>query len=80
MSRNFFPVAMAIAFGVATGYYTFQPELKNLQNKGTSQGSGFMLITDGTNSRNQNLPPAAEKQQQQSAITSTPSSQDISAK
>ncbi|KAL2825142.1 hypothetical protein BDW59DRAFT_161858 [Aspergillus cavernicola] len=52
MSRNFFPVVLAIGMGVATGYYSFQPALKELQNeKGTIQGSG-------------QSPPAVQQQQQ----------------
>ncbi|KAL4938690.1 hypothetical protein BDV06DRAFT_225743 [Aspergillus oleicola] len=38
MSRNIFPVAMAIVFGVATGYYTFQPELKNYHTQKAGEG------------------------------------------
>ncbi|KAJ5133590.1 uncharacterized protein N7443_004789 [Penicillium atrosanguineum] len=30
MSRNFFPVVMAIGVGVFTGYYTFQPTFQQL--------------------------------------------------
>ncbi|KAJ5666041.1 uncharacterized protein N7477_008489 [Penicillium maclennaniae] len=30
MSRNFFPVIMAIGVGVFTGYYTFQPTFQQL--------------------------------------------------
>ncbi|KAL4893170.1 hypothetical protein BDV59DRAFT_202141 [Aspergillus ambiguus] len=31
MSRNWFPALIAIGMGVFTGYYTFQPALKELQ-------------------------------------------------
>ncbi|GES57174.1 hypothetical protein ANI_1_220024 [Aspergillus terreus] len=38
MSRNWFPAIMAIGMGVFTGYYTFQPALKELQvEKGQGQ-------------------------------------------
>ncbi|KAF7593725.1 hypothetical protein BBP40_011017 [Aspergillus hancockii] len=38
MSRNWIPALVAIGVGVFTGYYTFQPALKELQNdKVTSQ-------------------------------------------
>ncbi|GLI76303.1 hypothetical protein PoHVEF18_004574 [Penicillium ochrochloron] len=30
MSRNFFPVVMAIGVGVFTGYYTFQPTFQQM--------------------------------------------------
>ncbi|KAL4920195.1 hypothetical protein BDW62DRAFT_177859 [Aspergillus aurantiobrunneus] len=57
MSRNFIPAALAIAMGVATGYYTFQPVFKDLQDeKARTQGSG------------QSLPA----EQQPPALTSTP--------
>ncbi|ODM16055.1 hypothetical protein SI65_08489 [Aspergillus cristatus] len=32
MGRNFIPVVLAIGMGVFTGYYTFQPALKDLQH------------------------------------------------
>ncbi|OJJ58984.1 hypothetical protein ASPSYDRAFT_151443 [Aspergillus sydowii CBS 593.65] len=43
MSRNFIPAALAIAMGVATGYYTFQPALREIQSdKGNIQGPGYV--------------------------------------
>ncbi|KAL6235190.1 hypothetical protein BDW75DRAFT_240360 [Aspergillus navahoensis] len=63
MSRNFIPVVLAIAIGVGTGYYTFQPALRELQsNKGT---------VAGPLSGNQSLPAA---QQPPSTSTSSPAS------
>ncbi|BCR88251.1 uncharacterized protein ACHE_40815A [Aspergillus chevalieri] len=32
MTRNFIPAVLAIGMGVFTGYYTFQPALKDLQH------------------------------------------------
>ncbi|KAI9367294.1 hypothetical protein BJX61DRAFT_547619 [Aspergillus egyptiacus] len=31
MSRNFVPAVLAIAMGIGTGYYTFQPALRELR-------------------------------------------------
>ncbi|OJJ80578.1 uncharacterized protein ASPGLDRAFT_854452 [Aspergillus glaucus CBS 516.65] len=33
MSRNFIPAVLAIGMGVFTGYYTFQPALKDLEHE-----------------------------------------------
>ncbi|KAF9883569.1 hypothetical protein FE257_003168 [Aspergillus nanangensis] len=33
MSRNWFPALMAIGMGVFSGYYAFQPALKELQTE-----------------------------------------------
>ncbi|OJJ01579.1 hypothetical protein ASPVEDRAFT_83111 [Aspergillus versicolor CBS 583.65] len=65
MSRNFIPAALAIAMGVATGYYTFQPALREIQgDKGNIQRSG-------------NQPPPAEQQPSTSTIsTPAPSSKE----
>ncbi|KAL5051485.1 hypothetical protein BDW71DRAFT_202662 [Aspergillus fruticulosus] len=66
MSRNFIPVVLAIAMGVGTGYYTFQPALRELQsNKGTIARPP---------SGSQSLPAAQQSQPQQpaSSCTSTP--------
>ncbi|BCS26513.1 uncharacterized protein APUU_51224S [Aspergillus puulaauensis] len=50
---------LAIAMGVATGYYTFQPALREIQgDKGNIQGSGSQ-------------PPSAQ-QQPSASTTSTP--------
>ncbi|KAL4952920.1 hypothetical protein BDW69DRAFT_184994 [Aspergillus filifer] len=69
MSRQIFPVAMAIVFGVATGYYTFQPELRNYHLQKTGEGAG-----------NQNQSPAQQQQQQASLPpASTPMSTPPSA-
>ncbi|KAL5003552.1 hypothetical protein BDV10DRAFT_180667 [Aspergillus recurvatus] len=70
MSRNFIPVVLAIAMGIGTGYYTFQPALRELQsNKGTIAGPL---------SGNQSLPAAQQSQPQPqqpaSTSTSTPAS------
>ncbi|PYH70264.1 uncharacterized protein BO88DRAFT_403892 [Aspergillus vadensis CBS 113365] len=35
MSRNWIPALMAIGMGVWTGYYTFQPALRELQSEKT---------------------------------------------
>ncbi|KAJ5495972.1 hypothetical protein N7539_001088 [Penicillium diatomitis] len=37
MSRNFFPVVMAIGVGVFTGYYTFQPTLQQMSVEKTQK-------------------------------------------
>ncbi|KAL4777435.1 hypothetical protein BDW60DRAFT_202332 [Aspergillus nidulans var. acristatus] len=68
MSRNFIPVVLAVVMGVGTGYYTFQPALRELQsNKGTIARSP---------SRSQSLPAAQQSEQQPqqtvSTLTSTP--------
>ncbi|KAL4978484.1 hypothetical protein BDW66DRAFT_129662 [Aspergillus desertorum] len=68
MSRNFIPGVLAIALGVGTGYYTFQPALRELQsNKGTIAGppSGSQSLPAAQQSQQQQQPP------QQSASTST---------
>ncbi|KAL4754668.1 hypothetical protein BDW72DRAFT_189960 [Aspergillus terricola var. indicus] len=65
MSRNFIPVVLAVAMGVGTGYYTFQPALRELQsNKG--------IITKSPPG-SQSLPAAqqSEQQPQQTVSTST---------
>ncbi|GKZ17660.1 hypothetical protein AbraIFM66951_011771 [Aspergillus brasiliensis] len=36
MSRNWIPALMAIGMGVWTGYYTFQPALRELQSDKTA--------------------------------------------
>ncbi|OJJ47169.1 hypothetical protein ASPZODRAFT_132123 [Penicilliopsis zonata CBS 506.65] len=36
MSRNFLPAVLAIGVGVFTGYYTFQPALRELQTEKAS--------------------------------------------
>ncbi|KAL4795221.1 hypothetical protein BDV19DRAFT_363351 [Aspergillus venezuelensis] len=74
MSRQIFPVAMAIVFGVATGYYSFQPELRNYHLQKAGEGAG-----------NQNQSPAQQQQATSppaSTSTSTPTSAptDTSAK
>ncbi|KAL4968457.1 uncharacterized protein BDV14DRAFT_167062 [Aspergillus stella-maris] len=61
MSRQIFPVAMAIVFGVATGYYSFQPELRNYHLQKAGEGAGVQS-------------PAQQQQQQQAASTSTSAS------
>ncbi|KAL4781596.1 hypothetical protein BJX76DRAFT_334894 [Aspergillus varians] len=39
MSRNFIPAVLAIAMGIGTGYYTFQPVLRDLHgDTGKIQG------------------------------------------
>ncbi|PTU19554.1 hypothetical protein P175DRAFT_0559112 [Aspergillus ochraceoroseus IBT 24754] len=35
MSRNFIPATLAIGVGIATGYYTFQPALREFQTENT---------------------------------------------
>ncbi|KAL3439403.1 hypothetical protein BDV09DRAFT_1605 [Aspergillus tetrazonus] len=68
MSRNFIPVVLAVVMGVGTGYYTFQPALRELQsNKG---------IIARSPSGGQSLPAAQQPEQQSqqtvSTLTSTP--------
>ncbi|KAL4910022.1 hypothetical protein BDW74DRAFT_144257 [Aspergillus multicolor] len=67
MSRGFVPVVLAIVMGVGTGYYTFQPMLRELHhNKGTIPGPPV---------GSQSLPTAQQAQEQQeSAPTPTPTS------
>ncbi|KAL4803542.1 hypothetical protein BDV18DRAFT_144987 [Aspergillus unguis] len=64
MSRQFIPPLLAIVFGVATGYYTFQPAFKDLQIEKARAQSG------GTGS--QSLPA----EQQPAPPASTPNSKE----
>ncbi|KAE8349357.1 hypothetical protein BDV28DRAFT_141416 [Aspergillus coremiiformis] len=41
MSRNWIPALVAIGVGVFSGYYTFQPVLKELQTEETSSRRSF---------------------------------------
>ncbi|KAL2820445.1 hypothetical protein BJX63DRAFT_380798 [Aspergillus granulosus] len=61
MSRNFFPVALAVGMGIATSYYTFQPMLRDLQ---AENKSGLQLDSSKSQS--------PEKQQPKEAPGPTP--------
>ncbi|KAL2872784.1 uncharacterized protein BJX67DRAFT_340346 [Aspergillus lucknowensis] len=76
MSRNFIPAVLAIGMGIATGYYTFQPALRDLQDEG-EKGSAPQLGQSQSATQQQS-------QSQKSAPSPTspapPSSNDGSAK
>ncbi|KAL4741541.1 hypothetical protein BDV11DRAFT_182858 [Aspergillus similis] len=66
MSRNFIPVVLAVAMGVGTGYYTFQPALRELQS---SKGN-IARSPPGS----QSLPAAQQSKQQPQQTVSTSNS------
>ncbi|KAK1143495.1 hypothetical protein N8T08_006301 [Aspergillus melleus] len=56
MSRNFFPALMAIGMGVWTGYYAFNPALRELQSEqGTSQQAPGAPQTQGQSTATSNV-------------------------
>ncbi|KAL3449716.1 hypothetical protein BJX65DRAFT_271707 [Aspergillus insuetus] len=64
MSRNFVPVVLAVATGIATSYYTFQPVFRDLE---AEKKSGLRL---GPGSQSHSQP--AEQQQPRPASGSLP--------
>ncbi|KAL2828829.1 hypothetical protein BJY01DRAFT_228227 [Aspergillus pseudoustus] len=69
MSRNFFPVALAVGMGIATSYYTFQPMLRDIQ---AEKKSGLQLGPGQHQSQSQS------REQQQPKVASGPTPVDTS--
>ncbi|KAJ0422854.1 hypothetical protein BJY00DRAFT_279572 [Aspergillus carlsbadensis] len=63
MSRNFVPVVLAVATGIATSYYTFQPVFRDLE---AEKKSGLRLGPGQSHSQ------SAEQQQPRAASSSLP--------
>ncbi|KAI9934971.1 hypothetical protein ASPWEDRAFT_175690 [Aspergillus wentii DTO 134E9] len=71
MGRGFFPAVLAIGMGVFTGYYTFQPALRELQyEKSHGPGSAFL----GQSTDRKESPPAAGNDSGAASASSSPRS------